>query len=167
MVDLGLIDAADVLFVQDCSNQGASNFEVDLAGVPGSEVVIFVAGTAVPGFSGGRSASPRAHFLLDLQVASRSVYKWRRSTSAEEVLPLTYNVYCGRELIDTDEDGVADDYGQCVFSDLVETEADLFTTPDPLKKFYYIVAAKNLSGEGSWAAAVLGRGKLYSREVQS
>jgi len=52
-VDLGLIDAADVLFVQDCPNQGASNFEVDLAGVPGSEVVIFVSGTAVPGFFGG------------------------------------------------------------------------------------------------------------------
>ena len=73
-------------------------------------------------------------------------------------------MYCDEALIDADGDGAADDYGQCVLSDLVVTQADLFTIPDPLKYFYYLVTGENADGEGSLGNSSNGT-RRHSRNV--
>ena len=48
-VTLGLIDASDVLLVHDCATQGQFDLEVDVAGIPDEELVVFSGGRVVPG----------------------------------------------------------------------------------------------------------------------
>jgi hypothetical protein len=50
LVELGLVEASDVLLLWDCSDTGAFSFDVDVAGVPNEELVVFAAATAIPGF---------------------------------------------------------------------------------------------------------------------
>lgn len=63
----------------------------------------------------------------------------------------SYNVYrrSGQRLVDANHDGIADDYGACLFSGLATDFAVDTLTPPPGSMFTYLVTGENATGEGS------------------
>ena len=63
----------------------------------------------------------------------------------------TYSVYrkAGGLLLDSDHNGVADDYGQCFQGELAATQMTDTTRPPAGQMYIYAVSGKNLNGEGS------------------
>jgi hypothetical protein len=62
----------------------------------------------------------------------------------------TYNVYRATGLlIDSDDNGVANDYGACYRNDVGGTEMTDPAGPPPGATFVYAVSGQNLNGEGA------------------
>ena len=61
-----------------------------------------------------------------------------------------YNVYryTGATLIDSDGDGLADDYGSCFLPDLMVLQADDASDPPADEMHTYLITGENGVGEG-------------------